>query len=355
METIEAGPAPTGGEVILALDYGGTKLSAAVVSRAVIGASVRSAPPAPNSLAVSRHVKPAGADGAYDRRTMLELAAGLLAGRRPAAIGVSFGGPVAFEEGRVRLSHHVPGWEEQPLAADLERELAAPCVVDNDANVAAIGEHRLGAGRRAESLLYLTISTGVGGGWVLSGAPWRGSEGMAGEFGHITVDPLGEPCVCGGRGCVEGLAAGPNLAQRARLAARERPEEAAVLLGLVGGEAEAIDARHVAAAAAAGDPVAAAALDASATAIGIAIGSTANLMNPRRFVLGGGVTKSGERYWSTLRRVAREHAMPEVTLDIVPAALGDDAPLWGAALLAADRLTADERDAPGRREESARG
>lgn len=323
-----------GAGLILALDYGGTKLSAALARRGdVAGTEMR-------TFVDSRRLqKPAGADGDYDREAMLSLAGELLRGRRPAAIGVSFGGPVIFETGMVRLSHHVEGWHMTPLAELLERALGAPCVVDNDANVAAVGEHRLGAGRGVHSLLYVTVSTGVGGGWILNDAPWRGHEGMAGEFGHITVDPHGPPCLCGGRGCVERLASGPYIAAWAREQLRLRPEAGETLLRIVGGKAEAVDARHVAEAAAAGDPIAREALDASASAIGIALGSTANLLNPRRFVLGGGVTKSGEAYWGTLRKVAREHAMPEVSFDIVPAALGDDAPLWGAVVMAEQRLS----------------
>src|SRR5690606_25363935 len=318
-------------DLLLALDYGGTKLSAAVVERGTGG------PPAGAAwLALERVQKPAGADAVYDQLTMLELGRRLLAGRQAAAVGVSFGGPVDFPHGLVRLSHHVAGWEATPLAGHLGAAFSAPTSVDNDANVGALGEHRYGAGRGADSLLYITVSTGVGGGWILDGRPWRGAEGMAGEFGHITINPEGPACVCGGRGCVEALASGPGMARAAAAALAGRPQAGAALRRVAAGSD--VTAVHLALAAAAGDEVASAALAAGATALGIALGSTANLVNPGRFVIGGGVIKAGAAWWDTLLSTARQHAMPEVTLDVVTAELGDDAPLWGAVALAEDAL-----------------
>ena len=314
-------------DLILACDFGGTKLSAAVLK---LGE---------RTWRDQRRVpSPPDADAERDRATMIALGKELLGGARPAAVGISFGGPVIFDSGQVRLSHHVPGWEHTPLRSLFEEVFEAPCSVDNDGNVAALGEYRYGAGRGTHSLLYITVSTGVGGGWVLEGRVWRGAEGMAGEFGHITIDPNGPACVCGRRGCVERLASGPFIAARARSWLQERPDEGASLRRLVTGDLEAVTARHVAEAAAGGDALAREALEVAACALGIAIGSTANLMNPQRFVLGGGVTKSGEFFWSTLRHTAFHHAMPEVTLDIAPAAFEDDAPLWGAVALAEDLL-----------------
>ncbi|MCA9973534.1 MAG: ROK family protein, partial [Anaerolineales bacterium] len=143
---------------ILALDFGGTKLSAALLAAAQLDAA------APAWEGLRRVPSPPGADRARDLATMIGLGQALLAGRRAAAVGVSFGGPVDFERGVVRLSHHVPGWEETPLQALLAAEFGAPVRVDNDANVAALGEWRFGAGRGVADLLYVTVSTGVGGG-----------------------------------------------------------------------------------------------------------------------------------------------------------------------------------------------
>jgi glucokinase len=322
-------------DLLLALDFGGTKHSLACLRlesarRFIAGESSQ----ALEWQAQRRVFSPPGADAQYDLKTVFNLADELLQDQTPLAIGVSFGGPVDYQRGLVRLSHHVPGWEDIPLQEMLEQAFQAPAAVDNDANVAALGEAWFGAGRGASSLLYITVSTGVGGGWILNGAPWRGADGMAGEIGHTVVDPHGPPCLCGKSGCVERLASGPYLAADARQLLQEQPQRGAILRRLAQDDFSRITAKLLAEAAAAGDELAGQLLERSAGAIGTAIGNAANLLNPQRFVLGGGVTKSGERYWEVLRTAARQTALPQVHFELLPAALGDDAPLWGAVALA---------------------
>lgn len=314
--------------LLLALDFGGTKHTAAVVA-----CGER------RWRAHRRVLSSLRADAAYDMGMMRSLAQDVLAEAQPAAIGVSFGGPVDPTTGTVHLSPHVPGWENVPLRQMLEAEFGAPTSVDNDANAAALGEHRFGAGRGYESLLYVTVSTGVGGGWILDGRPWRGAGGMAGEIGHTVVDPTGPVCVCGKRGCVERLASGPYIARRAREWLETQPGRGHILRTLAGHDLEAVTAQLVSQAAAQGDELAWEALEVAAWALGVAIGNAANLVNPHRFVLGGGVTKAGGRFWEVIRRVARQTALRQVHFDVVPAALGDDAPLWGAAALAEECLS----------------
>ena len=310
-------------DLILALDFGGTKLAAAVTARGErVWRARRQAPATP------------GGAMPQDYALMLSLARDALGGEQPLLVGVSFGGPVDFAAGKVRLSHHVPGWEGMPLVQRLRDEFGAPVQVDNDANVAALGEYRFGAGQGCDSLLYVTVSTGVGGGWVLNGQIWRGHEGMAGEIGHTVVDPTGPVCLCGKHGCVERMASGPYLAQDARDRIAAEPARGAAMLALAGGDPAALDTRHVAAAAAQGDPLAVELLQSVGRALGRGLGNAANLVNPERFVLGGGVTKSGEVFWEAVRAAARATALPEVGFEIVPAGLIDDAPLWGAVALA---------------------
>lgn len=313
--------------LLLALDFGGTKLSAAVLERGEA-----------RWRALQRAFSPPVATADDDLRLIRELAAKVLGPERPAAVGVSFGGPVDAARGVVRLSDHVPGWENYPLKAHLEDHFGAAVEVDNDANVAALGEFCYGAGRGCESLLYVTVSTGVGGGWVLGGRVWRGFEGMAGEIGHTLADTGGPTCTCGKRGCVERLASGPYLAAAARQLLEARPDAGAALRALVHGDVSAVTAREVAQAASQGDALAWEVLERAAWALGVGLGNAANLVNPQRIVLGGGVTKSGERYWGHLREVAQATARAQLRLEIVPAALGDDAPLWGGVALAAARL-----------------
>ena len=328
---------------ILALDFGGTKLSAALFQKEVAtdftdnkdlrkeksAESVQSVVSC-SPLDLRRVVTPPDADAAYELAAMIGLAREMLVGRAPAAVGVSFGGPVEYATGIVRLSHHVRGWENMPLGDRLAAEFGCPAAVDNDANVAALGEFRFGAGRGVGDMMYVTVSTGVGGGWVLGGRIWRGHAGMAGEIGHTVVDPAGPLCLCGKRGCVERLASGPYMA--ADYLARVVAQQESWAAGAQGRNG--VTGRDVAEAAAAGDPIAAEILLRGARALGVGLGNAANLLNPQRFVLGGGITKSGAAWWAEVRRAAAETALPEVDFEVVPAALGDDAPLWGAVALA---------------------
>jgi glucokinase len=303
--------------LILSLDFGGTKLTAGVAPAG--GSAWR---------ALERTYSSADGSKQEDLSRMGELIGRLLGIYSAQAIGVSFGGPVEFDSGTVRLSHHVPGWENFPLKSYLEGRYKLPAVVDNDANAAAFGEQRLGAAAGCDHMCYITVSTGVGGGWILNGAPWRGATGMAGEIGHMVVDPAGPRCLCGKRGCLERLASGPYMARDLKEIGNNAPGSLARDGGPTG--------EDVARMAQAGDPSARKILLRGARALGTAIGNAANLINPQRFVLGGGVTKSGPAWWQAVRAAAVETALPEIrgTFDIVSAALGDEAPLWGAHCLA---------------------
>ena len=300
--------------LILACDFGGTKLSAAVIEAELLDK------PEPAWRGHLRRLSPSGASAQTDMAAMIEMGRELLAGERPSRIGISFGGPVDYKSGVVRLSHHVPGWENTPIQRLFADEFGVPAQVDNDANVAALGEWRFGAGRGVADLLYVTVSTGVGGGWILDGRPYRGAAGMAGEIGHTVVAPDGPLCLCGKRGCVERLASGPYMAR-----------DAAIAFGMPLYD---VSGKLVAEWAEQGVETAVAILERGARGLGVGLGNAANLLNPSRIVLGGGVTKSGERWWQLVRQTAHETALPEVQFDIVPAQLGDDAPLWGAVALA---------------------
>lgn len=309
-------------EIFLALDYGGTKLSAAIARR-----------DEREWLAIDRHMSRREKDARYEQTEMLKLAHKLLGDRKPVAIGVSFGGPVDAANGRVILSHHVPGWVDTPLRDLLQLEFGAPTSVDNDANVAALGEYTFGAGQGSASLLYVTVSTGVGGGWVIGGKIWSGADAMAGEIGHTIADRNGPLCVCGRHGCVEIMASGTAIANRAKELLRENPGKGRQLREL-GTQLEEISGAMVAQVANAGDELARQVMDDAARALGFGIGTAITLMNPERVVLGGGVTKSGERWWSVMRESARANTLPQTRVNIIPAAFSDDAPLWGAIALA---------------------
>lgn len=311
--------------LILALDFGGTKHSVALIEHGQH-----------HWLAHRRVFSPSQPDAGYDLHTVTRTAADLLGDQRPDAIGVSFGGPADYDTGIVRLSHHVPGWENTPLQRLLEERFDAPARVDNDANVAALGEQRHGAGQGVDSLLYVTVSTGVGSGIILNGRIWRGHERMAGELGHTVVDPGGPACLCGKRGCVERFASGTYIAYDVRQVLANNPEQKSIVLDLAKGDLRAIDGKLISAAAAAGDPLAIDRLKQAAWALGLGVGNAMNLLNLPRVVLGGGVTKSGPLFWETLRQTVAATTLPEIHVDVLPAAQTDDAPLWGAVALVED-------------------
>lgn len=315
--------------LILALDFGGTKLTASTTR-----AGQRT------WLTIRRTFSPPGADAHSDYETMLQLARDALEQPRGmlAAIGVSFGGPVDAREGLVLLSHHVPGWEQMPLRDRLQQEFGVPVAVDNDANAAALGEWRFGAGQGCDSLFYVTVSTGVGGGWVLEGKIHHGADRMAGEIGHMVIKPDGPQCVCGRRGCLETLACGPAIARTARELLAEDNTVGLRLRALVDGDPQIITARHVGQAALDGDAVAQRVLRDAGRALGTGLATAIVLMNPCRVVLGGGVINLGEQYLEDVRVAAQSSVLAGMTVAIVPATLGDDAPLWGAVALAEDLL-----------------
>ncbi len=310
-------------KMILALDFGGTKHTVgSLVEGSTRWRSVKTAPSGENPNADR------------DIEIMLGLARSALEGAQPSAVGVSFGGPVDFGSGTVRLSHHVEGWEGYPLRSLLSREFNAGVIIDNDANAAALGEWRFGAGRGSESLFYVTVSTGVGGGWIIDGKPWRGRDSMAGEIGHTVVDPRGPECLCGKRGCVERLASGPYMAADARKMLEHHPAQGKILRRLARQGSGIIDGKTLAEAANLGDDIAVQILARGSRSLGMELGNVANLMNPERIILGGGITKSGPPFWEPLLQAVEQTRLNEVAVQILPAATGDEAPLWGAVALA---------------------
>lgn len=330
---MEEAQSPSG--LCLALDFGGTKLAAGLVNWRT-GEVLRQARCA---TAGSRGARGQIADmlGLVERELGL-AGAGLAA---LDAVGVSFGGPVDTARGIVLQSHHVEGWEGLPLLAELEATFHRPVHLENDANAVALGEYRYGAGRGARTVVYITVSTGIGGGIVLDGQLWRGSHGVAGEVGHMVVRPGGPVCTCGNRGCLESLASGPSIARRAREALAAGgggggSRTAPTVLAIAGSEAD-ITAEHVFRAARAGDPLAAQVVAAVAEDLGLAIAMLASIVDPERVILGGGVAKAGEQLLAPVRAAFARHAFPLLAerVSIVQAAAIDEGGLLGAAALVA--------------------
>ena len=218
-----------------------------------------------------------------------------------------------------------------------------PVYLENDANVAALAENRLGAGRGAKNMMYITVSTGIGSGLILGGKLYVGATGAAGELGHVTMLPDGPLCGCGNRGCLESLASGTAIARRAReIAVRPGGEG---ILKAARGDIAAIDASLVASAAVAGDASAAAIMRDAFEYLGIAVANVVNLLNLDMVVIGGGVARVGDILFDTVRRLVRLRSFACMARDvaIVPASLGADAGALGAACYAAEALACEQQ------------
>lgn len=317
------------GADVLALDIGGTKLAAAVVAD---DGSYRGFRVVPTRVSD-------GPDSVIER--LLELGEESLAAAgadaRPIAVGISCGGPLDAAAGLLLNPPHLPGWIDIPIAALVADRFGLPAVLENDATAAALGEAWYGAARGADTAIYLTVSTGIGGGIVLGGRPHRGAAGNGGELGHITVRPGGDPCTCGRRGCLEAYCSGTNIARRAR---------AALAAHLAAGgtstlpPAALLTAADVSREARLGDPVARAVWDETTQLLGQALTDLVNAFEPDVAVLGGGVTRSGDDLLVPVREIVAAGAMAPAAhaATVVLAEFGDAVGVVGAAAVALDRL-----------------
>lgn len=322
-------------DLVLGLDVGGTKLAAGVVRADGRVLSVRVAP--------SRRDE--GPDGMIPRHLELgrdAVAAAGVSWSDVRAVGIACGGPLDPVAGIIQSPLSLPGWDDIPLVDIVSTALDRPAAVENDATAGALAEWWYGAGRSrgVRNLVYLTISTGIGGGLVLDGNLYRGAAGNAGELGHLTVDYLGRQCACGRRGCLEAYASGTNIAARAREALATG--EASVL----GSRAATLTAKDVAEAAAAGDPLASRIWDETTAILASAVANILDIFNPELVVLGGGVTRAGDQLLGPVRAGGIAQAMPPAarTGDVVLAGLGEHLGVVSAAAVAIERL---ERPADG--------
>ncbi len=250
------------------------------------------------------------------------------------AVALAVPGPVDPYTHTVRLAPNLAGWRDVPVGDLLSEKLGRPVLVGNDANLAALGEYRFGAGRGIDHLIYITVSTGVGGGIIVDGRLLLGHKGYAAEVGHHVVLANGPRCGCGNRGCLEALASGTAIAREARVAVAMGEETR--LREMCEGDIWRIDARMVGEAARAGDDVAGRVMQRAGHYLGIGIVNLMHIFNPRRIILGGSVMKAGrlvtEPMWEAIRE--RAHTAYLEDFDIREASLGDDVGILGAAALA---------------------
>jgi glucokinase len=295
-------------ELVLTIDIGGTKIAVGLVD--------------PEGQLVHADKRPTP-DG--DAETVWRVTAGLIADALTKGsvrgVGISCGGPIDVPAGTVSPINIVE-WQQFPIVDQVSRAVpGVPVRLAGDGLCMALGEHWRGAGRGAKFLLGMVVSTGVGGGLVLDGVPYDGRTGNAGHVGHVVVDQDGAPCSCGGRGCVETIAAGPRMARWAREQGWDAPREA--------------DAKELAEAAEAGDPIALRTFRRGATGVAAMIASVGAVCDIDLVVVGGGVANAGALLFDPLREALSTYARLSFLRDmrVVPAELGGQAGLVGAAAL----------------------
>ena len=277
-----------------------------------------------------------GPEGVIERMVASMRAA---AGTRPlAAVGVSTPGPSDPKRGIVTTPPNLPGWRDVPLARLIEERLGPPAWIENDANAAAIAEHRLGAGRGAGHMVLVALGTGIGGGLILDGRLYRGASGGAGEIGHMQLVPEGPLCGCGRRGCLEALASGRALGERAKEIVEREPDGVLAKLAREAGSLP--DARVLEQAADAGDLGAEGAIRQAGRYLGAGLTNIVDVFNPELIVIGGSLRKLGERYLGLAVEIMKRESFPQHAADVrvVEAELGDEAPALGAAIIAMEML-----------------
>jgi glucokinase len=302
--------------IIIALDIGGTQIRAAAFRR---GSTT------PETV---QRTPTRGEGTAFERMCALIQSIWPEHGAVEKIV-VALPGPLNPETGVIFSAPNIAGWENFPIGPELEKRFGVPARIGNDANLAALGEWRFGVAQGHHHVLYLTISTGIGGGVISDDRLLLGFRGLAGEVGHVTVLPDGPLCGCGQRGHLETLAAGPAIARYV-----QEQIKGGATSSLQGKKK--ITAREVSEAASQGDVLAIQALERAGTYIGQALASYLHLFNPSIVIFGGGVSFSGNLLLGPVKAALEKHVMDKSYLKdlvIANAALGDDAGLMGALAL----------------------
>ena len=255
------------------------------------------------------------------------------------AFGIGVPGPVEFSTGLLIAPPIMPGWEAYPIRRYIRETFpAAVVIVDNDVNVMALGELREGAGVGEDNFIFIKVGTGIGAGIISGGEIYRGSNGSAGDIGHICADPSGPVCHCGNIGCLEAIAAGPPIAAKGMEAARRG--ESPILAKYLNVNNGALAGEDIAAAASEGDPVANELIQESGRIIGEVLASLVNFYNPSLILIGGGVSNIGHQFLASIRRGVLHRSLPLSTrhLRIDTSPMGANAGITGAITLALEHV-----------------
>jgi len=325
---------------IIGVDIGGTKIAAALLHGRLPAPGAHSLADAEAPRVIDRFTvltdstsSQACLESIVSCLADLEHGSGSVEG-----IGVGVASTIDFAAGHVVDSVNLP-LSDVPLRDVLQQRFGVPVVIDNDANVAGIGEHTFGAGVGTREMLMLTLGTGVGGGIICGGRPYRGFSGAAAELGHIMIDVDGPECParCPNRGCLEAYVSGTALGAAAVAEAQAKPASA---LGRALRDGTSVDSRLLTRLALEGDAVAVAVINRAGESLGAGITTLVNAFNPQLVVIGGGAAAAGELLLKPARRVVAERALRPARdeVRIVPAVLGADAGVVGAAALALTEL-----------------
>ena len=316
-----------------AADIGGTQIRAALVTR-------------DGEILGEAHDATIPERGIEDATERLSNLVHQVASDAPGVVGlaVSTAGPINPASGTYDHPPNLTGWHGRSMKPDLERLTSLPVAIGHDATLAALAETRFGPFKDAKNLVYVTISTGIGGGIVANGEMVTGSTGQAGELGHITVrtDREALSCGVGCHGCFEGNASGPNIGKMGRIAAQNDPDSAAKLIELANGDIDNIDARITFEAAEHGDPVAEKVVLQVIENVGRGLASILAVLDPDGVIVGGGVVHSLENRWDEVIDAVRTFGLPRYETRGVPVSvtqLGDDVSLLGASVLSFSRFT----------------
>jgi len=309
----------------IGVDVGGTKISAGVVT------------PEGELLNEVRYSSKGSTEELLDNiaRAVREVREGY----EVSAACLAVPGLIVADENKVIFSPNLPNIEGAPLKEELGGRFDLPVTVENDANAAAWGEFRFGAGSDVDHLVFVTLGTGVGGGVISHGILMRGVQGAGGELGHMTIHATGPRCGCGNRGCLESLASGTAITRRAREVAAERPDSA---LGKIATERELIG-EDVTKLAEEGDEAALAVLEEAGLWLGIGLAGFVNIFNPEVVAVGGGAAKAGELILDRARKemYLRARSPSRDLVEIKSATLGPESGVIGAAALARDPETGE--------------
>ena len=257
---------------------------------------------------------------------------------RPLGVGIGVPGAVYEDRATVSQAPNFPQWRDAPIKSLMEQRIDLPVLLDNDANLAALGESWTGAGRDAKSMILFTLGTGIGGGIILDGKIWRGAWGMAGEIGHITIEPDGPACGCGNAGCLEALAAKNAVIKNAALLVTQG--KAPILKELVKGDIDAVVPEIIFQAAKSGCQASQGVFEKMGKDIGIACASLLNVLCVEKFVLGGGMCGAYEFFIESLKSEIQRRAyrIPAERVRVEKARLGNTAGLLGAGKMIMDLL-----------------